>query len=76
MVWYNSIQSYTKGEDMDDKMLRISGDLHKRVKLAATMHDVSIKEWVEKVLEYGLAAEGMTLVDPGTDYTTKGENNA
>ena len=61
---------------MTIKNIQIDERLHRRVKLAATMHDVSIKEWVEKVLEYGLAAEGMTLVDPGADYTTKEENDA
>ena len=61
---------------MTIKNIQIDERLHRRVKLAATMHDVSIKEWVEKVLENGLAAEGMTLVDPGTDYITKGENDA
>ena len=61
---------------MDDKMLRINPRLHRRVKLSATMHGVSIKEYVERVLENALAAEGLTLVDPGVEYNTKGEDDA
>ena len=61
---------------MDDKMLRINGDLHKRIKLTATMHNMSIKEWTEQALQNALAAEGMMLVDPGVEYNTKGEDDA
>ena len=55
---------------MNDKWIRVNEQLHRRVKLSATMHGVSIKDYVERVLENALAAEGMTLVDPGIDYET------
>ena len=61
---------------MSTKTLYIDSKLHRQVKLSATMHGVSIKEYVERVLQNAIAAEGLTLVDPGVEYTTEGEDNA
>ena len=58
------------------KTLYIDEQLHKRVKLAATMHDMTIRGYVERVLENGVATEGLRLVDTREQYTTKGENDA
>ena len=58
------------------KNIQIDEKLHRRVKLAATMHGISIKDYVERVLQNAIAAEGLTLVDPGVEYTTEGEDNA
>ena len=62
---------------MDDKMLRISGELHQKVKLAAILDGEStIRAWVEKALRNALPDRARTLVDTRTEYTTKGENDA
>ena len=60
---------------MTDKMLRISGDLHKRVKLTATMQEVSIKDWVEAVLADALDGRPApsVLVDPQGRYRAQEE---
>ena len=36
------------------RQIKINSDLHKRIKLAATMQETTIKEWVEGVLEDAL----------------------
>jgi plasmid stability protein len=58
------------------KTLYIDEQLHRRVKLAATMHGMTIRAYVEQVLENGVAAEGLRLVDTRETYTTKEENDA
>ena len=60
----------------ETKTLYIDSKLHRRVKLSATMHGMSIKDYVERVLQNALAAEGMMLVDPGVVYTTEGDDDA
>ena len=57
------------------KQIKIDEQLHRRVKLAATMHGMTIRAYVEQVLENGVAAEGLRLVDTRVEYTTKGEND-
>ena len=59
---------------MEDKMLRISGELHQRIKIRAAMQSSTIKDWVEAALEDAL--KGNRLIDTRSEYTTKGEDNA
>ena len=63
---------------MDDKMLRINGELHKRIKLAATMSEQTIKQWVEGVLEDALAGRpsASVLIDSRGVYQTQEASNA
>ena len=58
------------------KTLYIDEQLHRRVKLAATMHGMTIRGYVEQVLENGVAAEGLRLVDTREVYITKEETDA
>ena len=58
------------------KRIKIDEQIHRKVKATAAMHGVTIREWVERVLQNAIAAEGMMLVDPGVEYTAKGDDDA
>ena len=63
---------------MNTKTLYIDGELHKRVKLAATMSEQSIKEWVEDVLRDALDGRPSpsVLIDTRAPYQTQEASNA
>ena len=52
------------------KTLYIDADLHKRVKLAATLAGLTIREWVERALRANVPHQwrDRELVDPGVEY--------
>jgi len=54
---------------MDDKMLRISGELHKTIKVRAAMLGVTIREFTENALRHEL--NDQRLVDTREGYTTR-----
>ena len=58
---------------MTIKNIQIDERLHKRIKIAATMNDVSIKDWVEGVLEDALAGRPSqsVLIDSKGRYITQ-----
>ena len=53
---------------MEDKMLRINGDLHRKVKLAAILRGLTIRAWTEQALEAQLPDKARQLVDERTPY--------
>ena len=61
----------------DDKFLRIDAALHRRVKLAATLSDQSIKDWVEGVLSDALDGRpsASVLIDSRGRYVAQEANN-
>lgn len=62
-----------------DKVLRVDKELHQRVKIAATLSEKSIKEWVEGVLQDALDGRpsASVLVDTRGQYVAqKGTDNA
>jgi len=52
---------------MDDKMLRISGELHRDVKIRAAMLGVTIREFTEVALRHEL--NDQRLIDTREGYT-------
>ena len=62
----------------DDKLVRLNRELHKRVKVTATLRGQTIKEWVEEVLTDALdgVPSASVLVDSQGQYLTQGENDA
>lgn len=57
---------------MNDKWLRIDGELHRRIKVRSAELGTSIKDWVESVCADALDKR---LVDTREQYTTKGADN-
>ena len=60
------------------KRIRIEDELHRRAKAAAALAGVSIKEWVEHVLEDALdgAPSASVLIDQRGEYKTQEADNA
>ena len=63
---------------MNTKTLYIDSELHKRVKLAATLSEQSIKQWVEDVLKDALDGRpsASVLIDSRGVYQTQEASNA
>ena len=63
---------------MATKTLYIEEQLHRRVKVTATLSGKTIKEWVEEVLTDALdgVPSASVLVDSRGQYVTQGENDA
>ena len=55
---------------MTVKNIQIDEGLHKRVKLTATMHGISIREWAEQVISDALEGKpsSSVLVDTKEQY--------
>ena len=61
---------------MEDKMLRIGGELHQQVKLAAIIEGYpTIRSWVERALRAALPDKARMLVDSAAVYEVKEESN-
>ena len=58
------------------KQVKIDEQLHKRIKVAATLGDTTIKEWVESVLEDALAGRPSpsVLIDSKGRYDAQEES--
>ena len=61
---------------MEDKMLRISGRLHRQVKLAAILDGKTIRAWSEQALSAALPDKARSLVDTRAEYVTQEKNDA
>ena len=61
---------------MTVKNIQIDEGLHKRVKLTATMHGISIRDWAEQVISDALEGKpsASVLVDTKESYTVPSDD--
>ena len=63
---------------MTDAVLRVSPQLHKRIKATAALSGTTIKDWVEGVIEDALDGRpsASVLIDSRGQYVTQEDNDA
>lgn len=59
---------------MPIKNIQIDEQLHRQVKLAATLYNMTIREFTERALRKVVLPDLKTLVDTKAEYITEGED--